>query len=133
MICAAIVIFIFRAMPPVGPGLQWWEMDVLHFNKAFFGTLAQIGAGLSIVGMWVFAKYITQKPIGLILIILTILSFLLSLPVLGMYYGLHEWTQATLGFGAHTIAIVDTAARLAICTVKHDTHVKFDCHSRATR
>jgi hypothetical protein len=107
--CAATVIFLFRAMPPVGPGLQWWEIDVLHFSKAFFGTLAQIGAALTIVGMWVFAKYITEKPIGLILVVLTVISFILSLPILGMYYGLHEWTQQTFGFGAHSIALVDTA------------------------
>src|SRR3990167_2345986 len=93
IICAAIVIFIYRAMPAVGPGLQWWEIDVLGFNKVFFGTLAQISAGLTIVGMWAFAKYITQKPIGWIFITLTIIGTVLSLPVLGMYYGLHHWTQ----------------------------------------
>jgi len=27
-----------------------------------------------------------------------------------MYYGLHEWTMTNFGFGAHTIAIVDTMA-----------------------
>ena len=32
------------------------------------------------------------------------------LPFLGMYYGLHEWTAEHLGFGARTIAIVDTMA-----------------------
>ncbi|MFN3234112.1 MAG: hypothetical protein ACE365_01705 [Gammaproteobacteria bacterium] len=106
---AALVIFIYRAMPPVGPGLQWWEIDVLGFNKAFFGTLAQIGSGLAIAGMWFFAKWLTEKPIGWILLILTLVSFILSLPVIGMYYGLHEWTQANFGFGAHTIALVDTA------------------------
>ena len=96
-------------MPGVGPGLQWWEIDVLGFHKAFFGTLGQIGAGLSIVGMWFFAKWITEKPIGQIFIVLTIISFFLGLPVIGMYYGLHHWTQAVFGFGAHTIALVDTA------------------------
>lgn len=106
---AAIVIFVFRAMPSVGPGLQWWEIDVLGFNKAFFGTLAQIGAGLSIIGMWVFAKYITEKPIAWIFIMLTLIGTLLSLPVLGLYYGIQNWTQEIFGFGAHTIAIVDTA------------------------
>jgi hypothetical protein len=32
------------------------------------------------------------------------------LPFVGMYYGLHEWTSEHLGFGARTIAIVDTMA-----------------------
>lgn len=109
IIACAIVIFVFRATPSVGPGLQWWQIDILGFNKAFFGTLGQIGAGLSILGMWLMAKYITHKPIAWILVVLTILYTLLSLPTLGMYYGLHHWTQAHFGFGAHTIAIIDTA------------------------
>ena len=32
------------------------------------------------------------------------------MPFVGMYYGLHEWTQSHFGFGARTIAIVDTMA-----------------------
>jgi hypothetical protein len=27
-----------------------------------------------------------------------------------MFYGLHEWTEANLGFGARTIALIDTMA-----------------------
>ncbi len=34
----------------------------------------------------------------------------MMLPFIGMYYGLHEWTEAHFGFGAHTIAIIDTMA-----------------------
>ncbi len=109
LICAAIVIFVFRAMPSVGPGLSWWEIDVLGFSKAFFGVLGQIGTGLAVLGMWFFAKQITQKPIGVVLVTLTIILFLLSLPVIGLYYGLHIWTEEMFGFGARTIAIIDTA------------------------
>jgi hypothetical protein len=32
------------------------------------------------------------------------------LPFIGMYYGLHVWTEAHFGFGARTIAIIDTMA-----------------------
>lgn len=106
---AAIVIFFFRAMPGVGPALQWWQIDVLGFSKAFFGTLGQIGAGLSILGMWVMARYITEKPIGLILLVLTIFYTLFSIPTLALYYGLHHWTESHFGFGAHTIALIDAA------------------------
>jgi hypothetical protein len=35
---------------------------------------------------------------------------LLSLPNIGLYFGLHEWTQAHFGFGARTIALVNAAA-----------------------
>jgi hypothetical protein len=34
----------------------------------------------------------------------------MALPFLGMFYGLHEWTAAHLGFGARTIALIDTMA-----------------------
>jgi hypothetical protein len=33
-----------------------------------------------------------------------------ALPFLGMFYGLHEWAGAHLGFGARTIAVIDTMA-----------------------
>jgi len=109
IICAAIIIFVFRAMPGTGPGAGWWQMDVLGFDEAFFGTLAQIGAGLAIAGMWFGAKIITERSIRFIFFWLTIIGFVVSLPLIGMYYGLHIWTEAHLGFGARTIALVDQA------------------------
>src|SRR5207244_3575940 len=35
---------------------------------------------------------------------------ILALPSVGLIYGLHEWTEATFGFGARTISIIDAAA-----------------------
>lgn len=109
IVAAIIVIFIYRATPSVGPGLQWWEIDVLGFDKAFFGTLNQIGAVLAIVGMWLASSYIVKRSISKVLIFLVIVSTLLSMPVLGMYYGLHEWTNTHFGIDARDIALVDTA------------------------
>ncbi len=109
IIIMAAVIFIYRAMPNIGPALQWWEIDELGFDPSFFGTLAQISTALVVVGMWFFAKPLTQKPIAWILVVLTVLGFLLTLPMLAMYYGLHHWTESMWGFGARTIALVDTA------------------------
>ena len=40
---------------------------------------------------------------------LAVAGTLLSLPNIGLFYGVHEWTEATFGFGARTIAIVDAA------------------------
>ena len=34
----------------------------------------------------------------------------MSAPFIGMYYGLHEWTERLFGFGARTIALIDTMA-----------------------
>ena len=109
IICAAIVIFVFRVTPGVGPAAQWWQIDVLGFDKSFFGVLNQIGSGLAIAGLWFGARLITQKPIGLILVVLTLVNTMLAFPLIGMYYGLHEWTMEYFGFGARTIALVDTA------------------------
>ena len=120
-------------MPSVGPGLMWWQIDVLGFNKGFFGTLGQIGAGLSIIGMWLLAKYVTEKPIAWILIALSLIYALLSLPILGMYYGLHHWTELHFGFGAHTIALIDTALESPFYSAQHDSDANANCSQCAKR
>ena len=101
----AIIIFVYRAMPSVGPGLNWWEIDVLHFDKAFFGTLSQIGAILSILGMWLFSDFIAKKPAHYTLLWLTIITTILFLPIIGLYYNIPQ----SLGLSPKTVAIIDTA------------------------
>ncbi|MBD3798056.1 MAG: hypothetical protein IE887_10060, partial [Campylobacterales bacterium] len=105
IIMTMIIIFVYRAMPSVGPALQWWEIDVLKFDESFFGTLSQIGAAIALLGMWFSSRFIIEQDIGKVLMFLTVLGFFLSLPVLAMYYGLHT----KLGLDAHTVALVDTA------------------------
>lgn len=107
---AAVIIFVFRAAPSVGSGYTWFTMDVLGFDEAFQGTLNQIGTALALAGTWLFSDAITRRPVAQVLLWLTIVGTALSLPSLGLTLGLHEWTQAMFGFGARTIAIIDTAA-----------------------
>jgi len=102
---AMIVIFVYRAMPSVGPALQWWEIDVLGFDESFFAKLAMIGGGIALAGLWFAAKFIVDRSIGKVLIFLTIISTVLSLPILAMYYNIHTM----LGLDARTVALVDTA------------------------
>ena len=102
---AMIVIFVYRAMPSVGPALQWWEIDKLGFDEAFFAKLSMIGGGIALAGMWFAAKFIVDRSIGKVLIFLTVIGTILSLPVLAMYYDLHT----LLGIDARTVALVDTA------------------------
>ncbi len=106
----AIIIFIFRAMPSIGAGASWWQIDVLQFDESFFGTLRQISSILTIIGLFALRGWMSQRPIPYLIIFLSIYSTVTMLPFVGMYYGLHEWTQAAFGFGARTIAIVDTLA-----------------------
>ena len=107
---AAILIFLFRAAPSVGQGYSWFTMDVLGFDEAFLGTLAQIGAGLALVGAWLLSDMITRQPVARVLLWLVVAGFVVALPGLGLTLGLHEWTERVLGFGARSIAIVDAAA-----------------------
>ena len=105
IIKTAIVIFIYRAMPSVGPGLQWWEIDILGFDESFFGTLSQMGAILSILGMWLFSDFIAKKPAYYTLLWLSIITTILFLPIIALYYGIPQ----ALGFSPKTVAIIDTA------------------------
>ena len=107
---AALVIFFYRATPGVGEGYRWFTIDVLGFDEAFYGTLAQIGAGLSLAGAWLFSDVITRQPIPKVLLWLTIIGTILSLPTLALALRLDEWTEQMFGFGARTIAFVDTTA-----------------------
>jgi len=102
------VIFLFRASPGVGEGYRWFTIDVLGFDEGFYGTLAQIGAGLSLAGAWLFSDVITRKPIPQVLLWLTIVGTVLSLPSIGLALRLDQWTEMTFGFGARTIAFIDT-------------------------
>jgi len=106
---AAIVIFVFRAMPSIGPAGQWWQIDDLGFDEAFFGVLGQIGTGLAIAGIWFGSGFVTRKPVTWVLAFLTVVGTVLSLPTIALYYGLADWTEAHLGFGARTIAVIDTS------------------------
>jgi hypothetical protein len=107
---AALIIFAFRATPSVGEGYRWFTIDVLGFDEAFYGVLAQIGAGIGLVAAWLLSDAITRKPVATVLLWLTILGTILSLPTLMLVYRVDLWTEATFGFGARTIAIIDAAA-----------------------
>jgi hypothetical protein len=105
-----VIIFAFRATPTVGDGYFWWTLDVLKFDAAFYGTLRQTGAVLSIVVMWMFSKQLTEYSVTAVLFWIAVAGTILSLPNIGLIYGLHHWTEATFGFGARTIAMIDAAA-----------------------
>jgi hypothetical protein len=106
----SIIVFAFRATPTVGDGFFWWTLDDLNFDAAFYGTLRQTGAVLSIGVMWLFSRQLTEYSVTKTLLWIAVAGTLLSLPNIGLVYGLHHWTEAVFGFGARSIAIVDAAA-----------------------
>ena len=107
----AIVIFVFRAIPGAGAGSTWWMIDVLGFDPSFLAKLSLIASVLTLCGLFLFRRFMGERSIAYIVGFLTVASTLLSLPTLGMYYGLHEWTAAHTGgiVDARFIALIDTA------------------------
>jgi len=107
---ASIIIFAFRATPSVGDGYFWWTLDVLKFDEAFYGSLRQTAAIIAIVAMWTFSKQLTEYSVTKVLFWLAVAGAILSLPNIGLFFGLHHWTEETFGFGARAIAVIDAAA-----------------------
>jgi hypothetical protein len=111
LFATALVIFMFRAVPSTGDGVQWWTMDVLGFDPRFFSHLALMSAVLTLAGMFVLRRFMADRSIQSVVMWLTFAGLVLSLPTLGMSFGLHEWTaRMTHGVvDARFIALVDTA------------------------
>jgi hypothetical protein len=107
----AIIIFVYRAMPTPGAGQTWWMIDELGFDQQFLSVLSLISGALTLFGMFIFRRFMAEKSIAYIVVFLTLISTLLTFPIIGMYYGLHTWTAAVTGgiVDAHFIALVDTA------------------------
>ncbi|HEX5692973.1 MAG TPA: hypothetical protein VFX76_23335, partial [Roseiflexaceae bacterium] len=111
LIGTAIVIFVFRAIPGPGEGVTWWFIDELKFDQQFISVLSLIGSVLTLAGMFLFRRFMADHSIAYVVGFLTLLGGLLSLPYVGMYFGLHQWTAAATGgvVDARFIALVNTA------------------------
>ena len=110
LIGTALVIFIFRAVPRPGDGYTWFSIDVLGFDQQFLSILSLIASVLTLAGMVILRPLMAENSIVRIVVVLTILQGLLSLPNIGLYYGIQEIT-APLTAGvvdARFIAIIDT-------------------------
>ena len=94
---AALIIFAFRAVPGTGAGYQWFSIDKLGFDEAFFGVLQQIGAAIGFVSAWLFSDSITRQPIARVMLWLTILGTVLAIPNLLLVHEVHHWTEQVLG------------------------------------
>src|SRR3984893_3666539 len=77
---ATIIVFAFRAAPTVGAGYFWWTLDELNFDAAFYGTLRQTGAILSIAVMWMFSRQLTESSVTKTLLWIAVAGTVLSLP-----------------------------------------------------
>ena len=111
LVGTAVIIFVFRATPLPGPGIGWFEIDELGFDQRFLSILSLIASSLALLGMVVLRPMMAKRSIAYVIVVLTIAAGILSLPNIGLYYGLHEWTAAHTGgiVDARFIALIDTA------------------------
>jgi hypothetical protein len=111
LVATALILFIYRAMPGTGAGTSWWMIDVLGFDESFQARLALVAYALTLVGMFAFRRFMAERSIAYIIVFLTFVGGILSLPNIGMYYGLHEWTARHTGglVDQRVIALIDTA------------------------
>ena len=107
----AVIIFIFRAMPGPGPGLTWFEIDLLEFNEQFFSILSLLASILTLAGIVLLRPFMANNSIAKIIVVLSIAGAILFLPSVGMYYGFHNWTSSLTGgiVDAKFIALINTA------------------------
>jgi len=107
----AIIIFVYRAVPLPGPGAIWFEIDILGFDQQFLSVLTLLTSILTLAGMIALRPLMASKSISYIVVMLTLASGLLSLPNIGLYYGIQEWTAPLTGgiVDARFIALIDTA------------------------
>lgn len=111
LVGTAVVVFIFRAIPGTGPGTTWWMIDHLEFDQQFLSILSLIGSTLTLAGMFVFRRFMAERSIAYVVGFLTVIGTVLTLPIVSMFYGLHEWTAQLTGgiVDARFIALIDTA------------------------
>jgi hypothetical protein len=111
LVATALVLFIYRSMPATGEGTTWWMIDVLRFDESFLAQLQLVTYALTLVGMFALRGFMARNSIASIVVVLTVAATLLSTPIIGMFYGLHEWTAARTGglVDARTIALINTA------------------------
>ena len=111
LIGTAIIIFVFRAMPGVGQGGSWFEIDILEFDQEFLSLLGLIASSLTIIGIFVLRPLMEKASMTKLIVILSITGSLFILPSIAMFYGFHNYTSIlTNGLvDARFIAVFNTA------------------------
>ena len=111
LVATALVLFVYRSMPLTGEGTTWWMIDVLKFDESFLAQLQLVTYTLTLVGMFALRRFMAEQSIATIIVVLSVAAAILSAPMIGMFYGLHEWTAARTGglVDARAIALINTA------------------------
>ena len=111
LIGTAIILFAFRATPGVGPGETWFQIDQLGFDEGFLSYLSLLGTMATLAAIVFLLPLLSRIRIARLIVILSLLSGLLTLPGIGLYYGVHVWTSTTMAafIDERFIALVSTS------------------------
>jgi MFS family permease len=111
LIGTVAVVFVYRAAPLPGASMEWWMIDVLKFDGQFLAVLELLTSVMTLVGMFIFRRFMAVNSIAYVVGFLAIVGTVLSLPTVGLYYGLHEWAAAATGgvVDARSIMVANTA------------------------
>jgi hypothetical protein len=119
MVGTALIIFVFRAVPLPGPGATWFEIDVLGFDQRFIAVLGLVASVIALLAMVLLRPVIARRSIAWVVVLLTLLAGALSLPNIGLYYGVHhvtaQWSDGIVD--ARFIAVIDTALESPLAQV----------------
>jgi len=93
------------------PGIDQMTQSIVKFCKWVDEHILDLARQVRLSYLPPLLVYMAERSIAYVVGFLTIVGSVLSLPIIGMYYGLHEWTSrlTTDLVDAHFIAIVDTA------------------------
>ncbi len=103
------VTFCYRCSPNFGPGVEWWQIDVLHFTPQIISFLKLLTIIISFILLLTLGKKILKINIAKTFLILNLIHCIMQLPMLGMAYGLHHFTEKYLGIGIFTLSIIGIA------------------------
>lgn len=119
LLITSSALWVFRATPLPGPALHWWMIDELGFDEPFLAALSLVGGVFALAGLVAFRRFLAERPIHQILAALTVAWALLSLPILGMSLGLHDWTAAWTGglVDARFIALAGTTVESPLAQI----------------
>lgn len=104
-ILTCVAIFLFRCTPGTGAGESWWMISELKFDPEFLGLLKTTGHVLSFIVLWASSYFITKIDTKKLLTLLTVLSVVLFIPQILVYYHIHE----LLGWSARHVMLIDNA------------------------
>ena len=80
LIGTAIIIFV-QGKCQAQARSTWWMIDVLKFDQQFIAKLSLIASVLALFGMFIFRKFMAEKSISYVIGFLTIVGFILTLPI----------------------------------------------------